>query len=229
MIFSATKWNATWPGDHSLPSWVSGNHEKVIEIGMHLVVLCPQSRWLSGQVVERRSPLKFLSILVKIKSFFSLALMKLIDILLFLPFVIVWKGLNCITCKWRDLILAHYLFISENEQNISGSRNEGGGAALMERDRQTIGETEWKCRAKGSWQQSIVYFFGLYWSTTATHPSWYVCDGWRVIINAWWLKHSRITVTLVSNQSDKLESTSLVSVHTFDYLPDIFCIFIICH
>lgn len=128
--------------------------------------------------------------------------MKLIDISLFLPFVIVWKGLNCITCKWRDLIFAHYLFISENEQNISGSRNEGGGAALMER--QTIRGTEKKCRVKGSWQQSIFYFFGLYWLEIifpfTTHPSFCVCGGWRVIINVWWLKHSRITVTHVKSK-----------------------------
>lgn len=104
----------------------------------------------------------FLSIFVKIRSLFCLSLMKLIDILLFLPFVIVWKGLNCITCKWRDLIFAHYLFISENEQNISGSRNEGGGAA-PDGERQTIRETEKKCGVKGSWQHSIFYFFGLYW------------------------------------------------------------------
>lgn len=119
-----------------LPSWVLGNHVKVEKLKciwwfyVHNPGGCrarwwrEDPRWSSDQF-----PLK--------SRAFSLTPMKLIDILLFLPFVIIWKGLNCITCKWRDLILAHYLFISENEQNISGSRNEGGGAALMERDRRT--------------------------------------------------------------------------------------------
>lgn len=151
------------------------------EIETRVVLLCLWSEWLSGQMVVRRFPWNFLSIFVKIRSLFSLSLMKLIDISLFLPFVIVWKGLNCITCKWRDLIFAHYLFISENEQNISGSRNEGGGAG-PDGERQTIRETEKKCGVKGSWQHSIFYFFGLYWLATIfpfTTP---------ILVCVWWVE-----------------------------------------
>lgn len=122
----------------------------------------------------------FLLIFVKIKSLFFLSLsqMKLIDISLFLPFVIVWKGLNCITCKWRDLIFAHYLFISENEQNISGSQNEGGGLELIERDRQP-GRWKGGAKQKGSWQRSIVYFFSLYSLKTFFPSTKYMSDGWE--------------------------------------------------
>lgn len=88
--------------------------------------------WLLFQMATRKSHLKVLLILVKKKgkrfadAVFSVSLSRLTDTSLLPPFVIVWKGLNCITCKWRDLIFAHYLFIRENEHNISGSP-EGGG------------------------------------------------------------------------------------------------------
>lgn len=88
------------------------------------------SWWLLCQMVARKSHLKVLLIFVKTERFagavFALSPTRLTDISLLPPFVIVWKGLNCITCKWRDLIFGHYLFIRENEQNISGSPNEGG-------------------------------------------------------------------------------------------------------
>ena len=91
------------------------------------------SWWLWCQMAARKFHLKVLLILVKTSRFsdavFAARLTRLTDISLLPPFVIVWKGLNCITCKWRDLIFAHYLFIRENEQNISGSPIEGGGGS----------------------------------------------------------------------------------------------------
>lgn len=88
------------------------------------------SWWLLFQMAARKFHLKVLLIFVKTGRFadavFAHSLTRLTDISLLPPFVFVWKGLNCITCKWRDLIFVHYLFIRENEQNISGSPNEGG-------------------------------------------------------------------------------------------------------
>ncbi len=93
-------------------------------------------------MVARKFHLKVLLIFVKMRRFadaiFALSLMRLTDISLLPPFVIVWKGLNCITCKWRDLIFAHYPFISENEQNISGSPNEGVRREREGGERQTL-------------------------------------------------------------------------------------------
>lgn len=96
------------------------------------------SWWLLFQMVARKFHLKVLLIFVKMGRFadavFARSLTRLTDISLLPPFVFVWKGLNCITCKWRDLIFVHYLFIRENEQNIRGSPNEGGGTGGGTRD-----------------------------------------------------------------------------------------------
>ena len=95
-------------------------------------------------MAARKSHLKVLLIFVKewrrfADAVFAVSLSRLTDTSLLPPFVIVWKGLNCITCKWRDLIFAHYLFIRENEQNISGSPNEGGWRRRERRaERQTV-------------------------------------------------------------------------------------------
>jgi len=103
-----------------------------------------ESWWLLFQMVARKFHLKVLFIFAKTERFadavFAFSLMRLTDIPLLPPFVIVWKGLNCITCKWRDLIFAHYLLIRENEQNISGSPNEG------ERTAEDGGKEVWEMR-----------------------------------------------------------------------------------
>lgn len=122
------------------------------------------SWWLFCQMVVRKFHLKVLLIFVKMKRFsdavFALSLTKLTDISLLPPFVIVWKGLNCITCKWRDLIFAHYLFIRENEQNISGSPNEGGGGrGGLGCERQTGDQWDREedvYRVKRNWQLYII-------------------------------------------------------------------------
>ena len=119
------------------------------------------SWWLLCQMAARKSHLKVLLIFVKLERFadavFALSLTRLTDISLLPPFVIVWKGLNCITCKWRDLIFAHYLFIRENEQNISGSPNEGGRVREGgERGRQWW---ERKMRVKQKWQLYITELY----------------------------------------------------------------------
>lgn len=179
------------------------------------------SWWLFCQMVVRKFHLKVLLIFVKMKRFsdavFALSLTKLTDISLLPPFVIVWKGLNCITCKWRDLIFAHYLFIRENEQNISGSPNEGGGVCVWETDRQW-----WSVRQRGRCVSSALHycavslltFLGLYKNNPSTPMSQVceclyvcVCNRSRLIINLWWLKHSNYSHTHVTNQSDKLEYT----------------------
>lgn len=115
-------------------------------------------RWLLSQMLVRKFHLKVLLIIIQMKRFYdgvsSLSPTKLTDISLLLPFVILWKGINCITCKWRDLIFAHYLFIRENEQNISGSpmREEGWLWGEIDSADRRDGEEDGE-EKRGVWQQ----------------------------------------------------------------------------
>lgn len=130
------------------------------------------SWWLFCQMVARKSHLRVLLIFVlkkKMKRCFGgggkRAPPELTDISLLPPFVIVWKALNCITCKWRDLIFAHYLFIRENEQNISGSANELGGRGEGDVDGQAVrmSSEEDVLRAKEGEKYGIDSFASLNW------------------------------------------------------------------
>lgn len=134
---------------------------------------------------------------------FAFPLMRLSDVPLLPPFVIVWKGLNCITCKWRDLIFAHYLFIRENEQNISGSPNREGcvrgwwGGGLQRWDSHDQEMEEAAFAPPGGLDVKNA-------GCSLSHPSvclWGCRSG--LLINLLWVKHSNYIHAHVTNQSDR--------------------------